>query len=326
MPSADRPSPHRASDDGRDWPPGAAAFAGPAGAVSPDAPQATVRRPARKRPAKLPWRDRAGRLSTFKLAVFVALFVPGLVLAGQLAADALGARQVNALIHGTGLWTIRLLLVSLAVSPARAVLDWPRILLVRRMIGVTALAYGLAHLSLYVVDQNGRLLHVGEEILHRFYLTIGFVALLGLAALGATSTDAAVRRLGKNWNRLHRLAYPVGVLAVIHATLQSKANISEATLMMGLFVWLMLWRLLPTDWRSRPLVLAPLAAAAAAATAGLEYAWYALATHIPASRVLAANFDLEYPPRPAGWVLLAGLAVVLLAAVRRRRRPAWRAA
>lgn len=283
-------------------------------------PTTTTRPITRRRPVKLPWRDRAGRLSPLKLAVFAALFAPGAVLAAQFATDALGARPVNALIHGTGLWTIRLVLIALAVTPARAVLDWPRLPLVRRMIGVAALAYGLAHITLYSVDQNGRMLHVAAEIIHRFYLTIGFTALLGLLALGITSTDASVRRMGKHWKRLHWLVYPIGVLAVIHATLQSKANVSEAMLMAGCFVWLMLWRMLPPEWRRRALALVPLALLAAVATAGIEYGWYALATHIPADRVLAANLDIEDGPRPAVWMLIAALGIAAAAAARGWRR------
>ncbi len=278
----------------------------------------------RKRPPKRPWRDRAGRLSPLKLGVFAALFLPGAVLAAQLATDALGARQINALTHGTGLWTIRLVLLSLAITPFRALLDWPALPLVRRMIGVAAMVYGLAHLTLYVVDQNFRLLHVGAEIIHRFYLTIGFVALLGLVALGVTSTDASVRRMGRNWGVLHRLIYLIGVLAVFHAALQSKANVGEAILMAGLFVWLMLWRLLPTGWRRWWAALLPLAVIACCATAGIEYAWYALATHIPPDRVLAANFYLEYPPSSAGWVLIVGLAAALIGGLANRRRAVLR--
>jgi len=280
----------------------------------------------RRRPMKLPWRDRAGRLAPFKLAVFAALFLPGLVLAAQFVMGTLGARALNAVIHGTGLWTIRLLLVALAVTPARAVLDWQRLPLVRRMLGVGALAYGLTHFTLYSIDQNGHMLHVAAEIIHRFYLTIGFTALLGLVALGITSTDASVRRMGKNWQRLHWLAYPIGVLAVFHATLQSKVDVSEAMVMAGCFVWLMLWRLLPAEWQRRPLALVPLAGLASAATAGLEYTWYALATRIPADRVLAANLDFEDGLRPAVWVLIAALCIAVVAAARNHRRSAVRPA
>ncbi len=75
----------------------------------------------------------------------------------------------------------------------------------------------LAHFSLYVVDQRYDLLHVASEIVLRFYLTIGFVALVGLATLAATSTDAMIRRVGaQNWNRLHKLVYPIAPLALLH--------------------------------------------------------------------------------------------------------------
>ena len=276
----------------------------------------------RKRPAKLPWRDRSGRLSPFKLAVFAALFLPAAVLAVQLSADLLGARRLNALIHWTGLWTIRLVLLSLAITPFRAVLDWQRLPVVRRMIGVAAMTYGLAHITLYAIDQNGRLLHVGGEIIHRFYLTIGFVALLGLIALGITSTDRWVRRMGKNWNRLHRLIYGIVVLAVFHAALQSKANVGESILMAGLVVWLLLWRLLPAAWRRSFPALVGLAAAACCATAGIEYGWYALATHIPPGRVFAANFDFDWDDglRPATWVLIVTLAAAIASGLRGLRQ------
>src|SRR5581483_5487293 len=134
-----------------------------------------------------------------------------------------GARPETEAIHQTGLWAIRFLMIALAVTPLRAALDWGRLLTLRRMIGVTALAYAAIHFLLYNVQQNGRVLFVAAEIVHRFYLTIGFAVLLGLIALGATSTDAAMRRMGRWWKRLHRLSYPLGVLALLHYFIQSKA-------------------------------------------------------------------------------------------------------
>src|SRR4051794_31957479 len=147
---------------------------------------------------QVPWRDRRGRLLWLKALVLPALFVPGLLYAGWLATDQLGGRPVMEVTHGTGLWTIRLLLVSLAITPFARALDWPGLLLVRRMVGVSAACYAVIHLCLYVVDQNFRLGTVVSEIALRFYLTIGFIALLGLLALAATSTDAAMQRLGRN--------------------------------------------------------------------------------------------------------------------------------
>lgn len=269
-----------------------------------------------------PWRDRRGRLIPIKAVVLPALCVPGVVLTLWWVQGALGARPVHEMIHGVGLWMIRLLMISLAITPARTVFDWPRLLLVRRMIGVAALAYGLAHLGLYVVDENFHLLMAASEIVRRFYLTIGFVALVGLAVLGATSTDAAVQRMGRRWKTLHRAVYPIGVLALLHYFIQSKAMIGEPVTFAGFFVWLMLWRLLPPAWSRRLAVLAGLAVAAAVATAWIEFAWYALATGINPWRVLVANESLRFGLRPAHWVAVVGGGVVLAAAVARL----WRGA
>ena len=137
----------------------------------------------------VPWRDRHGRFLPLKAAVLFAGCIPGAVLAFWWASGALGGRPVTEVIHGTGDWAIRFLLITLAITPAARVLNWPRILLVRRIVGLTALAYAVTHLCLYVVDQNYNLLVVVSEIFRRFYLTIGFVTLLGLGVLGTTSTD-----------------------------------------------------------------------------------------------------------------------------------------
>src|ERR1700722_16103957 len=130
----------------------------------------------------VPWRDRHGRFLPLKAAVLFAGFIPGAVLAYWLATGALGARPVTEAIHGAGDWAIRFLMISLAITPAARVLDWPRILLVRRIVGLTALAYAVAHFSLYIVDHNYRLGFVASEIALRFYLTIGFTVLLGRVA------------------------------------------------------------------------------------------------------------------------------------------------
>ncbi len=269
-----------------------------------------------------PWRDRHGRLVPIKAAVLPALLLPGAVLAFWWASGVLGARPVHELILGFGLWTVRLVMLSLTVTPARAVFDWPKLLLVRRMVGVAALGYGLTHLSLYVVDQNFHLGMVVSEIVRRFYLTIGFVTLGGLSVLGVTSTDAAVRRLGPGWKRLHRSLYVLAALALLHYFIQSKANVSEAVMFAGFYVWLMAWRAVPARWQRRVATLVVLSVVAAVATAWIEFAWYALATGINPWRVLAASETLRFGLRPAHWVLVVGLGVTLLAGALRL----WRGA
>ena len=276
----------------------------------------------------VPWRDRRGRFLPFTAAVLAAVCVPGLLTAFWWTQDELGARPVTEAIHEIGLWAIRFVMIALAVTPLRAALDWGKLLLVRRMLGVTALAYAVVHFSLYIVQQNGNMAMVVSEIVHRFYLTIGFAVLLGLIALGTTSTDSAVRRMGRWWKRLHRLAYPLAVLALLHYFIQSKANVSEPVFVAGLYVWLMLWRVLPVRWQRTRGVYPVLALASGASAAGIEFAWYAINTHINPWRVLEANETLRFGLRPAHYVALVtlGLGVVILArriapTLRRGRRP-----
>jgi sulfoxide reductase heme-binding subunit YedZ len=274
----------------------------------------------------LPWRDRRGRFLPFKAMVLVALLVPGALYALWLATGQLGARPVMETIHGAGLWAIRLLMISLAISPFARALDWPALLLVRRNVGVAAACYAVAHLCLYVVDQNFKLLTVISEIALRFYLTIGFAALLVLLALAVTSTDQWVKQLGRNWKRLHRLAYPLGAVALLHFYIQSKLNVSEPVFVSGLFVWLMAWRSLPEAWRRKQgvgLVAAlysGLAVFAGLVTVGMEFAWYGLATKVNPWRVLYANETISRGLRPAHWVFVAAASLVVVFIVRRLMR------
>ncbi len=275
--------------------------------------------------------DRAGRFAPLKAAVFVLLFVPGLWTAYDFAMGNLGPRPHDEATHEVGIWTLRFIFLSLAVTPLRELLQWSKLLAVRRMVGVAAFVYAFAHLMLYFVHQAFDVVKVASEIVLRIYLTIGFVALLGLAALAATSTDAMIRRLGaKRWRRLHQAVYVIGLLAVIHFFMQSKLNVYEPTIMAGLFVWLMLYRAVvaaSAAARKAPLLVASgLAIVSAALTVLGEAIYFKLMMNVPMARVLAANlvFDIDLDPRP-GWIVLAiSLAVVIVAALRQlvlRRRP-----
>jgi len=257
--------------------------------------------------------DQGGRFSWLKATVLLGCFVPMLWLIWRWANDALGPEPLTEATHQTGNWCIRFLLISLAVTPARWILDWPRVMQLRRMLGLAALGYALAHFALYVGNEHLRLWHVLLEIVKRPYLSTGFTALIGLSVLGWTSTDGWLRRLKLDWKRLHRLVYPLTALGILHFYMQSKINVSEPVLMTGFFLWLMLWRLVPARWRGNPLPLFPIALLAALGAAGLEYAWYAGTTKLPAAAILAANLDLEFEFRPAVWVLIVGLAMAGLA-------------
>ncbi len=268
-----------------------------------------------------PWYDYGGRLSPLKLAVFVALFVPAGWVAFAYGFGLLGARPLNEAIHEIGLWTIRLIFLALAVTPLRQILRWPRLIILRRMIGVAAFAYVLIHFGLYIAQQGFDLEKAASEILRRIYLTIGFAALLGLAALAATSTDGMVRRLGgKRWQLLHRLVYLIGVLAVIHYCFQSKLDEWEPTIMAGLLGWLLGYRLLAWALGARrglPLFwVVGVGLAAASGTALGEALYFRVAFHAPLLRVLEADFSLETGLRPAVVVLAIASTVALAAALR----------
>lgn len=272
-------------------------------------------------PAILPWTERNGAVSPLRLLCFLLLCLPAAGIAWQAGAGMLGPRPYDEALHQAGLWAVRLLLVVLAVTPLRRLLRWPRLLVLRRQIGVAVMGYALLHLALYAGDQAWNLARVATEIATRIYLVIGFVALCGLVALGVTSADGMIRRLGaRRWQALHRIVYVIGVLALVHFLLQSKRDMATPILYLGLLAWLLGYRAAHAlKMMERPWQLLPLALLAGLATAGIEYGWYALFTQIPAGRVLAANLDFAFRIAPAWWVAAAGLVMALLAWLRGQR-------
>jgi methionine sulfoxide reductase heme-binding subunit len=252
-------------------------------------------------PVRFPWTDRTGRTVPLKLFVFLALLLPGLWVAYALATGQLGAQPLKAATRELGSWALRILLLSLAVTPLRALWRWNGPIVVRRMLGVGAFAYGALHLVLYAASQGYDLVKVASEIVLRVYLTIGFGALLGLAALAATSTDDAMKRMGgKAWRRLHRLAYPIALLAIVHFFLQARLGATEPQIVAGLFVWAMAWRVLPMRTPAATFVLG---VAAAFLVMGAEMAFFALRYGAPVELLLDANLAWDMAPRPAHVVL-----------------------
>ncbi len=273
----------------------------------------------------IPWRDRRGRFCPVRIPALLVLAAPALFFAWSIATEGFGPEPLKETTQFTGLWALRFLLLSLAVTPAGRILGWQRLFQIRRILGLGALVWVGVHATMYVVDQDWKLGRVITEIAMRFYLTIGFVAVVGLLVLAFTSTDQWVREMGQRWKQLHRLVFPVIALAVLHAVIQAKSNVSEPLVMLGLLLWLMGWRLLRTELAVRLWVLLALTAAAAAATAGVEYLWYANFTKLPAARIFAANFDWYVAPRPALEVAVIPAAFLCLVAAQRlalRFRPA----
>jgi sulfoxide reductase heme-binding subunit YedZ len=262
-------------------------------------------------------RDPAGKLSWLKAATLAAVMLPALFLILRWRMGDLGARPITEAIHVTGLWALRFLLITLAVTPARALLDWPRVIMLRRMFGVTTACYALAHLLLFGLDQQWNLGKVASEIALRFYLTIGFATLLGLLALAITSTDGWQRRLGRNWKRLHSIVFVLGGLALFHAGVQFKADVSIPVFLFGLFLFLLLWRRLPRRLQAKPWPVPALVLGAGVGAALAEAAWYAVRNHADPLMVLDTNLVLAYGARPAVQVLFAGAVLTVLVFARR---------
>ncbi len=270
---------------------------------------------------KLPWTDRHGRFAPLKALALLLVSLPALWLLSRFLFLDLGPRPLTEAIHRLGDWTVYLLLATLAISPARRLFNMPKLIQIRRIIGLAALAYALAHVLFYVADSKFQIGFVATEILFRVYLTIGFAAVLGLIALGATSTHGMIRRMGAaQWNTLHRLIYLITPLTILHYFMQSKLDVSQPTLMGGFFLWLMGYRLLAKRLNMQGfLPLVALSLLAALATALTEGAWYGLATGVGFRTIFSANFDfamqLAIGIRPAWWVLAAGLSIAVATAL-----------
>lgn len=164
-------------------------------------------------------------------------------------ADALGADPVAELTHRTGDWALRFLLLSLAMTPLRRVLDqaWP--IRFRRLLGLYAFFYACLHLTIYVVlDLNGYWAQILEDIVKRPFITVGFLAWLLLTPLAITSTRGWIKRLGRRWGQLHRAVYAVGILAVLHFFWLVKADLREPLIYAAILALLLGLRLY---WRWR---------------------------------------------------------------------------
>jgi sulfoxide reductase heme-binding subunit YedZ len=195
-----------------------------------------------------------------KTLVHLLALVPAGWLAWQIRIEALGgasglgADPVAEIEHRLGLWALRLLMITLAITPLRQLTGQAVLVRFRRMLGLYAFFYATLHLSAYLVlDLRGYWTQIFEEIAKRPYITVGFTAWLLLVPLAATSTTTAIRRLGKNWVKLHRLVYAVGVLAVLHFWWLVKADVREPALYAAILGALLGWRLVRhlRDRRSR---------------------------------------------------------------------------
>lgn len=179
-----------------------------------------------------------------KPVVFMLCLLPFIVLLWQLLNDALGANPIEAFTRRSGEWGLRFLLLTLAMTPLRQLIkqSWP--LRFRRMLGLFAFFYVCIHLSSYIaLDQFFDWREIWGDILKRPFITVGMTAFVLLIPLAVTSTKGMMRRLGRNWLRLHRLVYVIAVAAVLHFFWLVKADLYWPTFYAVILAFLLGFRL-----------------------------------------------------------------------------------
>jgi sulfoxide reductase heme-binding subunit YedZ len=169
------------------------------------------------------------KLRLTKIVVFMAALIPLERLVWKALHDGLGANPIEVITHSTGDWTLILVLTTLSITPLRRITRQYWLIGVRRMIGLFAFFYATLHFLTYIwLDKFFNVHEMVKDIAKRPFITVGFSAFVLLIPLALTSTAWSIRRLGgKNWQRLHRLIYFTGILAVVHYTWLVKADLHK---------------------------------------------------------------------------------------------------
>jgi sulfoxide reductase heme-binding subunit YedZ len=259
-----------------------------------------------------PWQDRRRGFSALKACTFALMFVPAIWLLYQAGTKQFGPVPLGGMTYWSGLLATAILLLALAITPALTTFRWSRLIIVRRMIGVTALVYTFAHMILYFALRFWNFAFIANEMMTRISLIVATVSTIGLIALGATSLDAVIRRMGANgWNQLHNTVYMITALALLHYLL-SPGEFPEQYLMSGMFFWLMVWRVLNRHGLGADVrALAMLAVASCLFTAFFEAGWaWAYRGYAP-SGTLGINFSLALGVSPAWQMLALGLLIAV---------------
>jgi sulfoxide reductase heme-binding subunit YedZ len=205
--------------------------------------------PAAARPTT-PRPQRVRQRSTATLIVVALSALPLLWIGWAAYSDRLGANPIREIVIRTGLWTLRFLALSLAVTPLRRITGWNAIVRQRRTLGLVTFFYATVHLSSYLgLDQAFIWDDIVHDVLKHRYTFVGMAAYLTLVPLALTSTRASIRRLGgKRWNRLHRLVYLTAIGGTVHYLWSVKKDTTNPSLYLLLFAVLLGVRL---AWWSR---------------------------------------------------------------------------
>lgn len=186
-----------------------------------------------------------------KIFVFLVSFAPVVWMAIGVYQQTVGPNPVEYITHGTGDWTLRFLLFTLAVTPVRQLADVPWLIRYRRMLGLFAFFYGMLHFATYLwLDKVFDWSEIWKDIYKRPFITAGFTSFVLMLPLALTSTKGWIRRLGgKRWAALHRLVYISGIAAVVHYYWLVKSDIREPLLYAAILTTLLFYRV----WkRTRP--------------------------------------------------------------------------
>ncbi len=183
-----------------------------------------------------------------KPIVFIAALLPLAWLVFAIFTDNLGANPIEALIRSLGDWSLRFLLLTLLATPLRRAMGWSWPIDYRRMLGLYAFFYATLHLTSYIVlDQFFSWPDILADIIKRPFITVGMISFVLLIPLAATSNKFSFRRLGRNWQRLHRLIYPITAGVILHFFMMQKVADMESVTYLFIFILLMLARL-PARW------------------------------------------------------------------------------
>ena len=210
-----------------------------------------------------------------KLLVFAAALVPFAHLIWRGFNGGLTADPLVEITNQTGLWTLRFVVITLAITPIRRVTGWNPIIRFRRMLGLFAFFYSVLHFLTYLVGDRfasldfpdgfvawstlvNLLASIWEDVAKRPYITVGFIAFVTMIPLALTSTTGWIRRLGgRNWQRLHRLIYATGIAGVLHYLWRVKADTLHPLIYAGIVSLLLCYRLAlafkKSRWQRQPL-------------------------------------------------------------------------
>jgi sulfoxide reductase heme-binding subunit YedZ len=284
-----------------------------------------------------PLRDRRGRISTLKAATFALIVVvPTFAILWPVVTDTAGGLPEILVVYTTGIWAAWLLVLSLCITPARRIFGLPQLIAIRRMLGVSAVVYTIAHfvVFLYLIR-----IDFGATFLREYTRPTIWVATLstvGFLMLAATSLDSAVAKMGRWWNILHNATYVLTALGIGHFLLSRASTSGVPFLFSGIFFWLMAWRVLDRFKKGASIPwLTGLAFGVTIFNLGFQIVWLwlyrgraydrTLRAEIPWPPNYTSPFDYSLPTLGPAWLplLILGLAVPLLAAIFARPAPGW---